>query len=347
MIFMDIDEILVAKTYKMVLLTIWIIPLQSLNQIIQTYVISQDVTTPFTIMNILSILICIYFGKKFIIDDDYREIGFCYTRIVQEFVNVIYSFIVMLIYANKETLIRPTWKMIKNKLVYYSCYTLTTSMSFYGESFSFELTVYFSALLHNTNEMASFIAIINALFYVIFISFGLMNTFRTCIGLSLGKGQITKARKDSIIYIISMGFLSLLLITFLYIYSFSIAQIFIGHNEDTLVVEKGIKTYCISIFPSFVLYSLSSMMRFLNKNDIAVKSTAILMPILVFVFAGFFAFYLNMGANGLVWGICFSKIIVMFIFFHCIYNADWESCYKSFEINNKNTENDLSHKLME
>ena len=294
LILAKIDQVLAEKISKMMVVSNFFIPQQALNEIIQIYVSSQQITIPFFFQNIISIIISVYFGKKFIITDNYREMGFCYIRIVQESFNVTFSFTVMMLMSKKETLIKPTTKMIWNNFWKYMVYNLKTSLSFYGEIFAFELNTYFAARLNDIKQLAGFIGIVNCLIVIFFISIGFSNTFRTNIGNHLGEGRIQEARANSIIYILYVFLISLIVIFFLHMFRKEIAIIYAGHNDATPVVEAGIYAYHWNIFPTFILYSQCSVMRFLNYNELAIKTTMILMPILVFFISGFLTFIMKM-----------------------------------------------------
>jgi Na+-driven multidrug efflux pump len=319
----------------MMQLTNYFLPFQALTQIAQTYLASQKVTTPFLFSNLISIGISIYFGKKYIIDMGYSEIGFCYTRIVQEIFNMLYATVILFIFADKESLVSPSIKLLTENFGSYFWYTFKTALSFYGECLSFELNTYFAALLHNLTELAAFISIINCVVYVFFISIGFANTFRTNIGNTLGAGNVNKARKDSIIYTIIVFLFSVVFCSFFIIFNKEIAVIYTGENNATPIVAWGLVVYCANVFPTFILYSQSSLLRYLNKNNLAVQTTAILMPILVLIISGFFAFKMEMGAIGLIWGFFGSKVVAMTIFFIVIYKCDWRECYKQFKKSRK------------
>ena len=342
-----IEVILAEKIYKMLLVSNFFVPQQAFNQMIQIYVSSQKITTPFFYQNIISIFISIYFGKKYIVTDNYREMGFCYIRIIQESFNVIFSSLVMMIMANRESLIKPNLQIITKNFWNYFVYNMKTSLSFYGEVLAFEMNTYFAARLNDLKQLAGFVGIVNCLIFVFFMSIGFSNTFRTNIGNLLGEGHIQEARANTLIYTIYVFVIALILIFFLNMFLHQIAVIYAGKNDATPIVEAGIKAYYWNIFPTFILYSLCSIMRFLNYNELAVKTTMILMPILVFLISGFLAFKMDMKTVGLVYGILGSKVGPILIFFYMIYTSDWKKQYNEFKKNNANTENLGSEKSLE
>jgi Na+-driven multidrug efflux pump len=298
------------------------------------------VTTPFAISNIISFIISIYFGKKYILDEDYRELGFCYTRIIQEFFNVIYSAVVMYIYINKETFIKPSLALLKENLWAYVSYNIKTAFSFYGECFAFELNTYFAARFNDLDQLAGYVAIINCMIYVFFISIGFSNTFRTLLGNTLGEGQIQRARANNLIYTVYVAIFSIIILVIVEIYRPEIAFIYIGNTPAISIVEAGILAYYWNVFPTFILYSQSSVMRFLNKNGLAVQTTAIIMPIFVIIFSGILAFKMDMKTVGLIYGFFGSKLIALIIFFYVIYTVDWKKNYLEFKKDNESNKNE-------
>ena len=95
------------------------------------------------------------------------------------------------------------------------------------------------------------------------------------------------------------------------------------------------RVYFWNVFPAFVLYPQNSILRFLNRNTLAMNITAILMPLLVVVFSGYLAFAMEMGPIGLIYGFALAKAVSVIIFFYVIYTADWEKSYNAFKMNTK------------
>ena len=121
--------------------------------------------------------------------------------------------------------------------------------------------------------------------------------------------------------------LSVIFIVIVCCFRQDMAIIYTGQNESTPIVATGLLIYCTNIFPTFILYSQGSLLRYLNRNNLSVQVTAIIMPIFVFIFSGYLAFYGGMGALGLIWGFFGSKFIAVATFTLVIYNIDWEKGY--------------------
>ena len=328
--FLKIDPLLVTRTVKMVQLSNYFLPLQAFNQLLQTYISSQKITAPFTLSNLISILISIYLGLKYIIFEDYREIGFCYTRIAQEIFSLLYSLCILFIYSDPRALIGPSVALILKDFRNYMVYSVKTAFTFYGDCFSFELNTYLAASLGVINELAAYIAIINAVVYVFFISVGFANTFRIAIGNTLGKGDIYQARINSIIYTIYVFIVAIICIIPVEMYINQIAIIYSGKNEITSMVKNGIRAYYWNVFPTFILYAQGSIMRFLDFNEWAVRITVLVMPMMVLLISGLLTFYWQMGAVGLIFGFFGSKLVAVMVFFGVIYSVDWEDRYARF-----------------
>jgi Na+-driven multidrug efflux pump len=340
MILIRIEENLAIQTAKLVVVTNYFVPVQAVNQLLQTYLIGQKVTIPFIFSNIISIFLSIVVGYKFIIMDNYRELGFIYMRTVQEIFNLGFSIVVMYIYADKRSLLKPTFKMITKDFLPYIYYNIKTALAFYGECFSFELNTILAAALQDLVQLSSYFAIINTIIYVFFMSIGFANTFRTNLGIDLGRGLISKARSKSIIYMMYVGVVTLFCISVMEIFNKEIVFIYAGINETSSIVQTGIRVYYMCIFPTFMLYALSSVMRFVNYNELAVHVMVFLIPVMVLIASGFFAFYLDMKTIGLVYGFVISKWVAVLVFMKVIYSVDWEVNYEEFKKNNsKNIEN--------
>ena len=345
LVFVKIDQRIAERTAKMMIITNFSLPLQVANQILQTYLSSQQVTTPFFFSNIISFFITLYFGKKFIITDNYREIGFCYTRIVQELFNIIFTIVVMVIFADRESLIWPNKKLAFKNFSKHFFLCLKTSFVFYGESLAFELNTYFAARLGSISDLAVYIAINNSMMFIFYISIGFSNTFRANLGNALGAGSIQKARSNSFIYTIYVLLFSFILIFFINKYRENIAFFYSGNIETLPTVVRGVEAYYWNVFPTFILYSQNSVMRFLDKNDMAVSLNCIIMPILVVIFSGFLAFKTELRPVGLIYGFGISKIVILVFLFYIIYTVDWEKSYNKVKMKNIEAEKEFSENI--
>ena len=346
MIFIRIDENIAERTARMMMITNFSLPLQALNQILQTYLSCQQITVPFFYANILSFFIALFFGRQFIIIDNYREIGFCYTRIVQEFFNCTFSICVMIFMANRESLMFPTFNLVFGNFVKYAKLCVKTSIAFYGENIAFELNTYLAARLGSVSELAAFITITNCMLPIFYMSIGLANTFRTNIGNMLGAGEIERARYVSKIYILYVIIFALIINALVEFFCKNIAILYTGGSELYPKVMTGIRIYYLDIFPSFMLYSQNSVLRFLNKNNQVIMIGAFLMPALVGLFSLIFGFKMKMGTLGLVLSFSGTKIIIIAIFFYMIYSIDWVKNYLDFKKKTQDEEkNDIQKAL--
>ena len=342
--FIGIDPEIAGRAQAMASLSNVFMSLQAINQILQTYLSSQKVTSPFIFSNIVSILISLYFGRRYIVDQDYRELGFCYTRIVQELFGVAYSACVLLFMADKRSRVLPSLQMVLSGFGDYLVFNLKTAITFYGECLSFEINMFFVAFIGELVQLAAYVSVLNFAIPIFFISIGLANTFRTILGITLGNGKIFQARANSLIFTLYVLIFSIIFVILIEFHCEQIAVIFTGHTRATPIVASGIRFYYLNVFPTFILYSQTSVLRFINLNDLAVKVTMIVMPAMVCLVSWLFAIHLQMGIYGLILGFFASKGTAVLLFFYFIYTSNWSLQYREFK---KIENNDKTEKLID
>ena len=332
LIYIKIDMEIAKRTAKMMMLSNFSLPLQVLNQIFQTYLSCQKITIPFFYSNIISFIIALFFGRKFIIIDNYREIGFCYTRIVQELFNLTFSLAVMVLMANRKSLIFPNKKLVFENFWTYAILCIKTSIAFYGENLSFELNSYLAARFGNIQEFTVFVICSNLILPIYYMCIGIANTFRTNLGNIFGEENIQKAKSTSQVYILYVIILTLIINGCFELFCEKIAFIYCGGNEKNIPdVMKGFRIYYLDTLPTLLLYSLNSILRFLNKQNLVNNVTVIIFPILVFLNSIILAFGFDMRIWGLFWSFPVTQTLILVFFLYKISTIDWEKGYEQFK----------------
>jgi len=116
LIFLNIDHEIAVKATALTQMSWMFNSILSFNMLLQTYLMSQNVISELAYLNIDSIIIVIVFGKLFIIDLAYHEIGIVYTKLIQELLSFFYLAYLMARRANKETLVMPSTSLIMHEL---------------------------------------------------------------------------------------------------------------------------------------------------------------------------------------------------------------------------------------
>ena len=125
----------------------------------------------------------IVFSRIFIIDLNFREIGFAYAASLQELSNTIYY--IYYLYKREDFSFRPDFYNNSGKLKY--CWkSFVTSFSFYGNFIAFEINSYFAALLHDPNKLAIWVSLTYTLSIIYFINIGISFNIRNLIGHQIG-----------------------------------------------------------------------------------------------------------------------------------------------------------------
>ncbi len=161
--------------------------IQGFNQIIENYLSCQGVSKPLLIINITSIFMVLFFGRIFLIDLKLKQIGFAYTKLVQEGTNFVIFVILLFKVAHPETLIIPDIMENLRTLYSYLKASILSILSFYGEFISFELNTYFAALLPNLNQLAVWVLMSNYTIIYFLSSVGLSFAVRNIVGNLIGK----------------------------------------------------------------------------------------------------------------------------------------------------------------
>ena len=337
LIFLKIEEDLAFSASKLLIGCIPYIFLQAFNQITENFLSSQKITKPLMIVNTISIFIVLIFGKIFFFDLKLKELGFAYTKIIQEGINAIIFIIITIKYSKKEILIKPDLKKtIKNFSEFFSKKSLFTILSYYGEFISFELNMYYAALLYNLLELDIWVTIINYSGIYYFTSVGFAFSVRNLIGYELGKKNYNIAKNDSIIYIIYIFLLSLILIFFQNFHLDLISGIYSKNKNILEDLKKNLLIFSLNIFPTLILFSLNTLLRLNLMNKFQFFYNVIFYPILGGVLSAFFCFGLDLKALGLTLGFSLAKFSISIFFlwklFWCI---KWDRSNFNFREENK------------
>ena len=326
LVFLQIEEDLAFSTSRLLITCIPYIFFQAFNQITENFLSSQKVSKPLMIVNTLSIFVVLIFGKIFFFDFDLKELGFAYTKIVQEAINSIVFIIITIKYSKKEILIKPKFKKIlKNIPKFFTKKSLSTLLSYYGEFISFELNMYYAALLYNILELDIWVTIINysAMYY--FTSVGLGFSVRNLVGFEIGKRNFILAKNDSIIYLIYILIIAIILIIFQNLHLDLIVGIYTKNEKIVYDLKKNLLCFSLNIFPTLSFYVFSTLLRLHKLFNFQFYFMVIVYPILSAVLSGIFCFILDFKALGLTLGLSLSKIIICLIFsWKLFWDIDWK-----------------------
>ena len=333
--FLSIQKELAFRSSELLVKCIPYIFLQALNQIIENFISSQNISKPLMIINFVSILNVLIFGQIFFIYFDCRESSFAYTKIMHEAINLVIFIILLAKVVNKETLITPRFSEIFHGFGTYLKKSFVSILSYYGEFLNFECNTYFAALLHNVDELDIWIIITNYSVIYYFTSIGLGFSIRNLVGFKIGEKKVTEGKKDAKIYYFYVLCVSIVIIFLQNVYKTNIANIYTKNVNLLPNVEKNIFIYGFVIFPNFVIQSLGSLLRLNHLDKFQFVFNVIFYPLSGAIFSYFFCFTMGMKTRGLTLGFTLCKTLVVIIFaMKLFYYLDWEKAQKDYQ-NNK------------
>ncbi len=299
--------------------------LQGLNNLLVSYIASQSLTQPLIYINSLSIAVVLVCSKVFILDWKMKEIGFAYTKLVQESVNTVCYIYVLLQMGDRNTLVHPQIFILLRGFRSYLEKLSITVLSFYGEFIGFEINTYFAALLHDISELALWCTLISFSGIIFFISVGFSNAFRTFLGNLIGQGEYKKARTLSQHYIVYLGMFSVVLTVLLLVFRYQISYIYTGDHLLANRMADILVIYCFNVFPTLVFYSLGSIYRLLGQDQFLFKMTTVVYPVMVVSSSFLFCFPMHLKVYGINLGFSLSKMaITSYMIYQLYWKIEWK-----------------------
>ena len=323
LIFFNIQEVVARATSALLICTNPYLFFQGINQITQNYLSAQKITKPFTYMNVMAVVLILILARVFIIDLDYKEIGFAIAAGIQEFANFVYLF-VYLGRNIKDFNYKPHFFNNLGKIKYIGTCFLT-SLSFYGAFVAYECNTYYVALLHDPDQLASWIASTYPMSIFYFFNIGISFNIRNFIGHLIGEKDFKTARRHTKIYFFYIFVLSLLINVLQVVFRYEIARLFTANVKIQNLVAFNIILMTLHIFPTLMMYSLNSVLRLLDHDNFQFYCNVLLYPIMIIIVSYIFCFVLNLGVMGIILGFGLSRfvfILILLIKIFCF--VDWK-----------------------
>ena len=298
---------------------------QGINQVTNNFLSAQQVTKPLFYLNFISILIIYLFAHLFIGYMQLAEIGFAYTKICQEIFNSCYYLLLIVQYLDKSYFEAPSFDNIKENFWDFLLLNAYTTLSFYGECIAFEINIYYAALLHNVDALATWVTYINYTAFHYFISVGFGTTIRNLVGKRIGELKIAEARDESILYFKYIGIFSVVIIILQTHYREAIAMLFTNEPNIVLQLKENIALYSFSVFSTFIFPGLNTLYRVVNKERFMFWSNVVAYPLSLAIFNWLFCFSLGLGIRGINLGFVGCKVIVSGILAWYLYTrVEWK-----------------------
>ena len=345
LIFFNIEEVVARATSNLLICTNPYLFFHGINQIIQNYLSAQKITKPFTKMNIMAAIIILIFSKIFILDLDYREIGFAIAAGIQEVCNFLY-FVYYLIRNVKNFSFVPQFFNNSKKLAYI-CHCFFTSFSFYGAFIAYESNTYFAALLHDNDDLASWIASSYPISIFYFINIGISFNIRNLIGHKIGEKDFKGARSNTKIYFIYIFIFSLLINILQVVFRSEIASIFTNNEKIHALVSYNTILMTIHIYPTLMMYSLNSILRLLDYNKFQFYTNIVVYPIMVITLSYIMCFTMKLGVIGIIVGFGIAKyLFTIIMLIKIFFIVDWEKSVLDKVYSTRGSEDVVDYDIM-
>ena len=320
-----IDYELASATSAFLIKSIPYLILQGFNLLIQDFASSVNIKGQvFTIMNVLSIFICIFFSYIFILTLNFKALGYIYTKTLQEFIIAIFSCYILKYKIDKALFVIPKMKNLFDNFFNFISIAFNTLVTFIGLLVSFEINTYCAAIIPNINELASWIIFV----YLQTLNFFAGNGFAIAFRSKISKDMNTKGprigKRNSIVFLLYIFVISLIVGFFMITQRDGLVKIFTQDPKLVYILKNCVKIYLINVYPELIFLSISSLLRLNNFNKALFWINTIFYPLYGLITSPLFCFYFNLGIYGLVFSFTTAKFFaVIFGLIYLFYNRKW------------------------
>lgn len=307
--------------------------LEAYNNMLQTFIVSQGVITPFFFYNIFLCFVMFFTAQFFIVDCQYKELGMVYTRIFIEILNFIFYSSIILFYCEKETRVFPGLNIILCDLRVFVKRSLYSTTVVFGDYLSYNFNMFLMIWSKNQEDIAVWSAMSNFTIFFYFLSLGFANTFRTIIGNLLGEKKIKQAREELTVTFLYSGIMVAMLGSVLFGFAEEFAGIYLDGKSGFDKMFFGIRFYSCCIFGYLGLYPFFTVFRLLDMDNFIMLVSGLINPLFIISSTSLLVFYYELGIRGLFggYGLC-SISIVLFFIWKTFWDHDWKIDRENHEI---------------
>ena len=321
---LGIEEPLASKSAYLVKMTLFYYPLSYFTYLLQTYLMSQNIQKQFMPLNLITIVLCLFFGKLFIVDLNYREVGIIPVKCILEVTNFIYVIAVMIKYGNRETLGVISIEEAKIGLDIFLKKVLCTSIGTFADHGTYEFNTFLVAQLKNVQHLAVYVSWTAITLVQYFICLAMNSTIRTNVGHILGSGSPRKAREEAIAYYFYSFCLAYIYAFCLAYFAYDIARIYINNEEIVPDLVKTLYIVCAFMFTAMMIYPTFGLLPLLNLEAYLMQMTVSVFIVLNAILSSTMCFVFGWGVIGVVLGHTLSVAVMVVLFLYKIFfNHDW------------------------
>merc|ERR1712226_951581 len=278
-LYLYIDKLLVAagfepemtsQAHKMVVSMIPALYLQTINEMIRNYLMSQSVSKPFVWINLVSFAFFPVGGYYIIYYTGWGIARFGLFKFIVETLNCIGLVIVMKKYGHPESIKREAFKDILNKqdMKQYMKDFGKILAGWYASYFGLEVNTILCGMLADTVIMACWVSYMNVFAIVWTIGAGLAISTRTSCGMALGEKNYMLARKYALIGYVLASFYSLVGGILIICLNKQIAEMFTEVEAVLVPLRYQIILMGICTFLAGTGATGATMFRTINKTNI-------------------------------------------------------------------------------
>merc|ERR1712226_169877 len=335
-LYLYIDKLLVAagfepemtsQAHKMVVSMIPALYLQTINEMIRNYLMSQSVSKPFVWINLVSFAFFPVGGYYIIYWSNWGISGFGLFKFIVETLNCIGLCIVMKKYGHEESIKREPIKEILNPsaMKQYMKDFGKILAGWYASYFGLEVNTILCGMLADAVVMACWVSYMNVFAIVWTIGAGLAISTRTACGLSLGEKNYMLARKYALMGYLLAFFYSCVGGTLIICLNKQIAEAFTEVPEVITPLRFQIVLMGICTFLAGSGATGATMFRTINKTNIYTMMMLVNQVLLSTTISALGLFLWKWGAAGPGFGFIASWISTATFTVWYMLKVDWNS----------------------
>ena len=240
-------------------------------------------------------------------------IGYTISRLIKTIVETIILFYFFEKYSNREIVHIPKFSEIKKNFFNTFKKSFVTLLAIWGEILSLEMTSILIAGLNDLVKTASWVSFINIVFYNLFFSLGMSNTFRTNVGILRGQRngkEMFRMIRNYFYYSYIIG----ICVSFIFFFFADKISLIFTQNPDVLeYLTNYLKIY--SFFLCFYLTRTcwNTVLRIMDYQREQFFIGGIFFPLLIFGLSCISIYVLDFGSYGVLLSFLGSDFLVNII----------------------------------
>lgn len=340
-LYTNIDTILLAagfeaemtrEAHTMIVCMLPALFLQTVNEMLRNYMMSQKITKPFIWINLASFAFFPIGGYYIIYATGWGTAGFGLFKFIVETINVIGLLILMKKYSHEESIRREPLRDILNKkeCMQYLVDFGKILLGWYASYFGLEINTILCGLTKDTVIMACWVSYMNLFAIVWTIGAGLAITTRTNCGMKIGDNKPLMARKFAFQGFILAFAYSIVGGTFIILMRNKIAGMFTEVPEVLDVLGYQVMLMGCLAFAVGSGATVSTIYRVIDKAGFYANLMMLNQVVISTSLSVFFLFGLKLGAAGPAYAFLVAWTFTFFVSNGVLAKFNWKKLAKKF-----------------